>query len=745
MKRKTVISILGAAMILMMLATLFTAGDPKENLFKVNYDLGEYVGEGAPPKGIEVESEVTLPQVGVEWSEHEFTGWKADGEGELIMPGDVVAVTKDVTFVAQWESALPPPSDKIALFMYGDLYENKMRTIYAQLNGVEGNLNWESDNIEVVEVSDIVYEQGDMPEMFLTAKGVGKANIKCYLQSDPTIYAVYEIEVKAIDDGETLPKSIYDGIGGGVKVTSIDSGLVFNKRYNESVAFEDKLTNVYANTVIEGDPDLTDAFYFEAETDGVVSASYSFVNSEGYVARQSLDYHNRVVSERAKNSDGFNIAWNESIYFNPFSGYDPCYAADNWRSYDGGKTYHFVGYDLDAGELSRILYLINGLSPDDMYFTVEDGEIVSFTTFIDPSNYNRGTNQKYGRRIVSTFTERGTASIEALEPYAHEDFHDQIATVIENMANLKSYKATYNFQSLFNGEQTFIYTFTPDTVDVVVKQAGRTKQHTGAHVYQNSDGYTYYSYDYNDETKELKVTELHDTAWDNDTVHRYPTFNFAAEIFVATANPNEFVTRAAFGAFVQETIYASWYGVSCLDVGKIKIDGDYITEVSTTTTITDEDDSYTYNLRVAFSEFNETSIDIDFDTAIFPTTPTNWQDGSAELFEDMQAWNIPELPYLHPEEGWTSYITRDSDDPTHASFTTDSFSKDELRDQYIEDYQQLLLSSGWIDTNTTDADGNKLYQKGDYQVSVGLEIGWWSSAPTGRVQINVYSNLLTPN
>lgn len=104
MKRKVIISVLSTVLVLILAISLLTACNPKDEktTFKVTYELGEYIGDGAAPQGAEVESEVTLPEVGVEWDGHTFAGWKA-GEGEVHQPGETVEVTEDVTFTAQWD------------------------------------------------------------------------------------------------------------------------------------------------------------------------------------------------------------------------------------------------------------------------------------------------------------------------------------------------------------------------------------------------------------------------------------------------------------------------------------------------------------------------------------------------------------------------------------------------------------------------------------------------------------------
>src|SRR5699024_9455294 len=55
---------------------------------------------------------------------YKFTGWKIDGEGEILNPGDTIIITKDTTLVAQWEEIKVPPTPKIYTVTYHSGSEN---------------------------------------------------------------------------------------------------------------------------------------------------------------------------------------------------------------------------------------------------------------------------------------------------------------------------------------------------------------------------------------------------------------------------------------------------------------------------------------------------------------------------------------------------------------------------------------------------------------------------------------------
>ncbi len=126
MKRKVLISVLAIALVLTLCIGIFAACDPKEPAkteYTVTYSLGEFEGTGTAPAAQKVEegSKIKLPAVGVTWADHDFLGWKAGADGELLQAGTEVEVKADITYTAQWKEN-------------GTFY-----TVKFNLNGYDGN------------------------------------------------------------------------------------------------------------------------------------------------------------------------------------------------------------------------------------------------------------------------------------------------------------------------------------------------------------------------------------------------------------------------------------------------------------------------------------------------------------------------------------------------------------------------------------------------------------------------------
>ena len=92
----------------------FTAQWHNDSLaeYTVTFDLGEYDGDEDAPDAItaDEDSDITLPDVGVDWEDHTFLGWLEEGaDGDPLEAGESYTVTKDVTLVAQWDDGGTPP------------------------------------------------------------------------------------------------------------------------------------------------------------------------------------------------------------------------------------------------------------------------------------------------------------------------------------------------------------------------------------------------------------------------------------------------------------------------------------------------------------------------------------------------------------------------------------------------------------------------------------------------------------
>ena len=108
MKRKVLISVLAVVLVLVLSVGMLVAcnkgdGNQSATKYDVSFSLGEYDGTGSAPatQQIEAGKKVTLPEVGVEWENHSFLGWKY-GEN-IYAPGEEVEVNGKMEFVAQWD------------------------------------------------------------------------------------------------------------------------------------------------------------------------------------------------------------------------------------------------------------------------------------------------------------------------------------------------------------------------------------------------------------------------------------------------------------------------------------------------------------------------------------------------------------------------------------------------------------------------------------------------------------------
>ena len=89
--------------------------EKKPVTYTVTYSLGDYDGTGTAPASqtAEENTKITLPAVGVTWTDHTFLGWKDSADGNALAAGTEYTVTADVTFTASWrdDTPLTPPAD----------------------------------------------------------------------------------------------------------------------------------------------------------------------------------------------------------------------------------------------------------------------------------------------------------------------------------------------------------------------------------------------------------------------------------------------------------------------------------------------------------------------------------------------------------------------------------------------------------------------------------------------------------
>ena len=726
---------------------------PQATKYSVTVAEGDYTVEGIDEDGYEAGDEVTF-SVTVTDSEKllksvtspDVTIEGSDGSYHFTMP------EKNVQIVIELERYDELPNDeRIELFMYGPMAaQNRMntRSIYAKLkDGLAGEFVWTSSDPSIVTVDEENIVQGSMPEALLIAQTPGRVTITCTLASDRKVKSTFELQVYDADDGTAISDELYGAITGGVKLDVAYTEYNYDSEYEKSVNDTSSLTIIYEENRDYGDDntyDVTDAYFFEEkDKDGTVTFSRKYVTYGGrYIGTEYIDGHNEVKVSRYENEEGESEEW-DTMFYNIFG---ILFGPEYWKSFDGGQTYHFVGNIENVLTLFHDVYRVAEYSffPDNLYLKVENGEIVELVAeadpVCDPAAEETDVTEKYGAAYVTRFTERGTAKIEHLQPYTHEDFHEDIESARSTMASLKQYKVEVKFT-----EMTYIITYLPDTIDVVTKNLDEVVAHVGVHT--TDGGKSYYEYSVDLETGAIIIDKTHDAAWESDTVTRYPTFDFAAEIFEKTGTANTYISRAGGSDFVMymsymptNLYYADWEGNAT-----IVLDGEHIVSVTV-------DDVFlaslgTKKVTLNYSDFNTATVDLDFDSASEDDTPTTWEEASPKLYDAMTHWNFPAIPYVHPqnidgggwgtENGWGTSINQPWDAENYAYFSSDYFASSEARDAFIEEYKQALLDDGWTLCEEKDPrDGFDMYQKGDVKIAIGADGNL-------KVKIGVYSDQLT--
>ncbi len=721
------------------------------SIYFVTVKQGDYTIEGINEDGYEAGSNVEF-SVEVTNSEKflqsvsspDVTIEGSDGNYSFTMPA------KNVNIVIELESYSELPDDeRIELFMYGPMSaQNRMnmRSIYAKLNGLEGEFVWTSSNPAIVTVDEENIVHGSMPEALLLAKAPGTATITCTLASDRKVKSTFELQVYDVADGTAIDDDVYGAITGGVKLDVAYTEYNYDEEYNASVNGTSSLTIIYEENKNYGDEytaDVTDAYFIEEKSsDGTVTFTRKYVTYAGrYIGTEYIDEHNSVKVRRYENEEGEAELW-DSMFYNIFG---ILFGPDDWVSFDGGSTYHFVGSIDDVLTLFHDVYRVAEYAfvPDNLYLKVENGEIVELVAEADPVCDPEATadvTEKYGAKYVTRFTEKGTAEVEHLQPYAHEEFHDDIASAISAMANLKQYKAELKFT-----EMTYTITYLSDTIDVVTKNLEKVVAHEGIHT--TDGGKTYYEYSVDLESGAITIDKTHDTVWESDTIKRYPTFDFVAEIFGETNTANTYVSRIWGSYFVNYMFYmptnlsyADWDGDATL-----VLDGGYIASVTVDEVVLTA--VGTKMVQITYSDFTTATVDLDFDSASEDETPTTWAEASPELYDAMTHWNFPDIPYVHPknikggswgtENGWKTGIYQPWDADNYAYFESDYFASSEARDAFIEEYKQALIADGWTLCEEKDPKNeHDMYQKGDVKVAIG-------ASGSLKVRISVYSDQLT--
>lgn len=596
------------------------------------------------------------------------------------------------------------------LRMFGDLYINTTRTIYAELENYEGQeIYWSSSDPEIISVSP---RSNLTTECTLRCKKTGKVTI---VAQDSKNLERRVAKQFIIEEGEAMPVELFNKITGGVKLTSIDKCLSYDSKYNPTVDEEYHIETIYEEENPSEDIDnKNDAYQITINDVKTNQTSVSkFVKGVGgYVCSEYLDYNNEINTLKVLNEDDEGIKWEYSYYCNLWRNTD-LVTNEDFRTFDGGKTYHFASIQFDTPiHLGASMYLLNA-SADDLYFVVGDNNEMELHFDIDP--YNRDVNlTKTGRKIVTKISEVDTARIDHIKPYEHLSLHDKIDSSITKMAQLKNYNVSVNLDYSTGDDYRYDFTFTNDTIDQKVYRNQTLYYHDGSH--KDNDGY--YTYQYNDAKGELTINKKYSQSW--DSVNRYPTFDFASEIFTEVSN-NKYETIGNESMFIEMCTYlSSSFSLYTYDSkGYLELDENgFVKKINTSLNALGD----RLNVTIEYSNYNSAVCDVDFSNVNENNLPTSFKDGEPRLYASMSEYGYQDvLPYLYSSVGYNSSAFKFNAGEFHF-VKTNEFATSQEKDEFIANYKLLLLSEGYVETNTVEENtGFALYQKGDYKIGVGAD------------------------
>ncbi len=644
---------------------------------------------------------------------------------------------------------------RLSLFRQGDLYKDAIRAIYLKRDGVSGEIEWSSSNEDIVAIGSNPIN-GTRPEVNLIAQDYGTAVITAKLKSDPTVYSQYEVVVS--DNFTPRNDERFALVSSARKRTTTETYYSYDVNYTKSENGKSTGVTIFEeNEEQSSGNNLTDAYQINVtESDGKTFEK-KYVRDGRYLASEYLDFQNNVRKKILTNTDEDQTQryWETSPYFN-YLGYSSAVTKEDFVSFDNGSTYHFVGGYEAAAQICLNFYQ-EDRTPDDRYFTVENGTIASFHVVIDPYKGNTNDSEniqvKYGREINSVLSELGTAKIDHLTKYPHESYQDPITQALNTRKASKNYVSSVTRKTSGSADEKTVYTYTEDTIDIVYSVGNQVLTHTGVH---KVDDNNYYEYEHDDSTNTTTITKKHNSVFDGTDssgkkVNRYPTFDFAPEIFDKTSDANTFTSRGNTAQFISYCSYipATWTLLhSYVGDGTIVLDeNNHLSKASAKRT----DGTTDYDLSIDYSSFGTAVVSIDFTKATEPTLPTSFEEAYPSLAKERKAWNIYDaVPFLYYEPGYSTAVEwerADGTNPECAYIRTNRLddSQAAVCTKFISDYKQLLLDTGYTLSGSKDKHGYDLYVKGDYKISIGNELNWNNQVRPAAV-IRVYSSLLTnPN
>ncbi len=639
----------------------------------------------------------------------------------------------------------------LSLMMMGGLYQDAIRSIYAILGNeaADVELTWASDNPAVIDI--FTTFGGSMPEALLSAEGIGTATIYAYETGNPgNIHASYEITVA---EGTPMSEEIYSQLMGGIKFTTDQSYYGYMADYEPIGQGGYEMVTIYEETRESADPltgiEQTDQYMFTlTDKETRETKTLTRVRSGGDdVATEYITKDNVIGYELIRDDEGYTMDYDGTLYPNQFAAGYAC-SPESFVTTDGGKTYHFIDSSYGASYLIASLYN-DEFAADDIYVSVENGVPTMLTMVVDPYNADEEAGIKYGQVVTSTISDIGTAVVPSPEPYAHEAYHDAIGTAIDNMAALQNYKASYTIAFSSTERSTYEITMTEDTIDqkyTAISGGVTTSAHSGVHATAED-----FYYEYTVVGEEIIKGAEHRSYWHRpeDGIRRYPTFEFAPEIFEETETENVYAAHDGTMAFVHYLAYfPSNSGYWNVTSATITLDGNgHIAAASFAGDLLEDP----FTCELTFSEFGTADAGLDFDT-VDDSVPTSWdEDPNTYFVSNLRDWTIDGetldkiIPYTYCPVGYSDGIGWLRDDLAICYFDTDYFETadgdydEALANAFVEDFIANLEAAGFVETGGQEALNNNAtqYTKDGISISIARYFADWSGVYLDYLRIMV--------
>ena len=645
--------------------------------------------------------------------------------------------------------------DRIKLKMMGNLYPNQQRSIYAIVDEY-GNkdVNWTSSDESIVKVSRL--ENQEQEEALLTSMPdkFGAVIIKATMADDESVYSEMEVTV---EEGEAMNEDMFKTVTGAAKFNINEKLYDYDYELNSTKKGDTDLEIIFEENddsyLFNLEYNLTDAYSVTAY-DNIKqkeTMNQAYVRNGSSLSKEYIDINNKLAKETLTNDEGLKRGFdaNYANFLGVTGGESDYFSYEDFATFDGGKTYHYIGGYYYETLIPLMLLRRSNVALDDLYFSVTNGVIDGVTMVVDPAATNESdSDTKYGFIATGTISEIGTAKIKHVEPFTHETYHDTIETARNASASSHNYTVKY---SLDYGSSVNMYTmkFNEDAIDQVVTINGKTT-HTG--IKKTDTGY--YEYSYNDTTKDLYIEKTHTTPFQSDTVNRYPTFAFSADIFADKDSNGAYVSRGGNGKngqFVGQCLYLPYMNGQYIDQGNLYITDGYVSKISTKLKSFEEE----ITIEANYFNYDSTTIDIDWTKAKEHDEPTSFQETNSSLYNEMVAWKIDNVvPYLYAKPGWDNTIAHTNSlyDAGHNDcyFETKKFENETARDEFIENYKAKLVEEGWTLTDRSNYNDTyaayKLYTKtingNVYELSVSPYLNW-NGVALNSVKIHVFSSALS--